>query len=124
MLQTANLRMIELYYNLFENYCDVTKSEQLEMETDSLYLALSEHNLYDCIRPPMKKVWNSLPSGDCTDEVSANSTKIYFPRTCCAKHKKHNTQKPGLQIRTWASIQRRIPLHRNDSSLLQNKMLL
>ena len=29
--------------------------EELEMETDTLYLALSEQDLYDCIRPAMKR---------------------------------------------------------------------
>ena len=38
--------------------------EELEVDTDSLYLALSEHDMYYCIRPAMKKEWNSLRSGD------------------------------------------------------------
>ena len=45
----------------------------------------------------MKKTWNSLRSGDCTDELSTHSiTTLFFPRTCCAKHKKHNRREPGL----------------------------
>ena len=51
MLQYAKLRMLELYYNFFDKYGDVTKFEELEMDTDSLYLALSEQDLFDCIRP-------------------------------------------------------------------------
>ena len=88
--------MLELYYNFFDKYCDITKFEELEMDTDSLYLALSEHDLCDCIRPTMKKEYNSLRSGDCTDEFSANSTTNFFPRTCCAKHKEHDRGEPGL----------------------------
>ena len=42
ILQYAKLRMLELYYNFFERFCDVNKFEELEMDTDSLYLALSE----------------------------------------------------------------------------------
>ena len=49
ILQYAKLRMLELYYNFFERFCDVNKFEELEMDTDSLYLAMSEKNLYDCI---------------------------------------------------------------------------
>ena len=45
----AQLRMLELYNIFFDKCCDVTKFEELEMDTDSLYLALSEHELYDCI---------------------------------------------------------------------------
>ena len=42
ILQYSKLRMLELYYNFFERFCDVNKFEELEMDTDSLYLALSE----------------------------------------------------------------------------------
>ena len=44
VLQYAKLRKLELYYNFFDKYCDVTKYEGLKMDTDSLYLALSEHD--------------------------------------------------------------------------------
>ena len=40
ILQCAKLRMLELYNNFFERFCDVNKFEELEMDTDSLYLAL------------------------------------------------------------------------------------
>ena len=38
------LRMLELYYNFFTKFCDATKFEELEMETDSMYLVLAEKN--------------------------------------------------------------------------------
>ena len=59
ILEYAKLRMLELYYNFVDKYCDVTKFEELEMDKDSLYLALSEHDLCDRIRPEMKKESNS-----------------------------------------------------------------
>ena len=42
ILQHAQLRMLELYYNFLKKFCDTEKYEELEMDTDSLYLALSE----------------------------------------------------------------------------------
>ena len=51
ILQYAKLRMLELYYNFFKRFCDTEKYEELEMDTDSLYLALSEENLEDIILP-------------------------------------------------------------------------
>ena len=36
--------MLELYYNFFDKFYDVNKLEELEMETDLLYLALAEEN--------------------------------------------------------------------------------
>ena len=41
ILQYAKLRMLELYYNFCDKFCDVNKFEELEMDTDSLYLALA-----------------------------------------------------------------------------------
>ena len=55
ILQFAKLRMLELYFKFLANYCDVTKFEELEMDTDSPYLALSEQDSYDCIRTVKKK---------------------------------------------------------------------
>ena len=49
ILQYAKLRMLELYYNFFKRFCDTEKYEELEIDTDSLYLALSEENLDDII---------------------------------------------------------------------------
>ena len=46
ILQYAKLRMLELYYNFFDKFCDVKKFEDLEMDTNSLYLALTLENLY------------------------------------------------------------------------------
>ena len=45
ILQYAKLGMLELSYNFFEKFCDVNKFEQLDMDTDSLFLALSEKEL-------------------------------------------------------------------------------
>ena len=60
ILQYATLRMLVLYYNIFEKFCDVNKFEELEMDTDSLYLTLSEKELYDCIREESKAEWDLL----------------------------------------------------------------
>ena len=57
ILQYAKLRMLELYYNFFDKFCDVKKFDELEMDTDSLYLALAEANLYDCIQPDKRAAW-------------------------------------------------------------------
>ena len=79
ILQYAKLRMLELYYNLFERFCDVNKFEELEMDTDSLYLALSEKNFHDCIREESKTEWELLRTEDCKDDFTANATTKFFP---------------------------------------------
>ena len=96
ILQYAKLRMLELYYNFFDRFCDVDKFEELEMDTDSLYLALAHENLYDCIRPAKKQEWEELRKQDCNDSFQADAIQNFFPRTCCSKHKKHDKREPGL----------------------------
>ena len=96
ILQYTKPRMLELYYNFFERFCDVKKLEELEMDTDSLYLALSEKELYDCIREESKAEWTLLRTEDCKDNFTANATTNFFSRTCCTKHIKHDKREPGL----------------------------
>ena len=96
ILQYAKQRMLELYYNFFKKFCDTDKYEELEMDTDSLYLALSEENLGDVILPEKLDEWDKLRSEGCTDNFTANATDNFFPRTCCNTHKKHDKREPGL----------------------------
>ena len=56
------------------------------MDTDSLYLALSGKELYDCIREESKAEWGLLRTENCKDYFTANATTNFFPRTCCTKH--------------------------------------
>ena len=85
MLHDAKLRMLELYYNFFERFCDVNKFEDLEMDTDSLYMALSGKELYGCIREESIFESELLRTEDCKDDFTANTTTNFLPRTCCTK---------------------------------------
>ena len=96
ILQYAKLRMLELYYNFFKKFCDTYKYEELEMDTISLYLALSEENLENAILPEKRAEWDQFDSKDCTNDFTANATDNFFPRTCCNVHKKHDKREPGL----------------------------
>ena len=88
--------MLELYYNFFTRFCDLNKSEELEMDTDSLYLALAENELEDCIRPEMRAEWQRLRSNDCVDNFTADALANFFPRTSCVNYKQHDNREPGL----------------------------
>ena len=88
--------MLQLYYKFFYEFCENDKYEEMEMDTDSLYLALAETNLYNCIKEDKKEVWEFLRSEDCNDDFAADSCCNFFPRTCCEKHKKHDKREPGL----------------------------
>ena len=96
ILQHAKLRLLELYYNFFTKFSHVNKFEELEMETDWLYLALAEEELEDCIRPEMRAEWQRLRSNDCVDIFTPDAVANFFPRTRCVKHKQHDMREPGL----------------------------
>ena len=96
IIQYAKLRMLELYYNFFTRFCHVNKFEELEIETDSLHLALAEEELEDCIRPEMRAKWQRLRSNDFVDSFTANAVAYLFPRTCCVKHKQPDKREPGF----------------------------
>ena len=88
--------MLELYYNFFKKFCDTDKYEELEMDTDSLYLALSEENLEDVILPEKRAEWDH--SKDCTDDFTANATDNFFSRICCNVHKNHDRREGESQV--------------------------
>ena len=94
--QYAKLRMLELYYNFLKKFCDIDKYEELEKDTDSLYLALSEEDLEDVIVPEKRAKSDQLRSEDCIDNFTANATDNFFPRTCPNVHNKHDKREPGL----------------------------
>ena len=96
ILQFAKLRMPELYCIFFDKFCDFNWCEEMEMDTNSLYLALSKHSLEDCVKPEMKEVWMNNRKQDCNNNFSANSFSNFFPRTCCIEHIKYDKQEPGL----------------------------
>ncbi len=93
--QNAKLRIFELYYNFYAKLC-VTKFEEMEMDTDWLYLALAKKKLEECIKPEMRAEWRRLRSNDCVDSFTADAVANFFPRTCCEKHKQHDRREPGL----------------------------
>ena len=88
--------MLKLYCNLFTSFCDVNKFEELEMDTDSLYLALAEKKLEDCIRHEMRAEGQKLRSNDCAVSFTAGAVANFCRRTCCVKHKQHDKREPGI----------------------------
>ena len=95
-LQYAKRLKLELYYSFCTKFCDVDKLEEMEMDTDSLCLALAEKELGDCIRPEMTTEWQKLRSKDCVDSFTADAVANFFLPTCCVKQKQHDKREPGL----------------------------
>ena len=73
--------MLELYYNFFTKICDINKFEDLEMDTDLLYLALADKELEDCIRPELRAEKQKLRSIEYVDGFTADDIANFFHRT-------------------------------------------
>ena len=74
----------------------VGKLEELEMDADSLYLALAEKELEECVKPEMRAEWQRLRSNDCVDSFTAGAVANFFPRTWSVKHKQHDKRERSL----------------------------
>ena len=84
ILQYAKLTMLQLKYNFFSTFCNKNKYELIEMDNDSLYMALSEEKLDKIIQPEMQSFWYWMRQSDC----SATSTRILTrePQACSKKN--------------------------------------
>ena len=96
ILQYAKLRMLQLYYNFFKQYCDESKIEELEMDTDSLYLFLAENDITDCMRQDKLGEWSEIREEDCCNYFEANSLSNFFLRTFLSTHSQLDKREPGL----------------------------
>ena len=78
ILQYAKLRMFELYYNFFDKFCDVTKLEELEMDSDSFYLHLLKKTYVNASNQKKKRHLEKLREIDCRDSFKAEANIKFF----------------------------------------------
>ena len=107
----AKLRMLEFYYDFLDFYINRQDFECCEMDTDSLYYALSSSNLEDVIKPGKKKEFYEnyhkwLPAQACPSHkeefVSKKSQGLPFdPHSCCVKQQNFDKRSPGLFKLEW-----------------------
>ena len=78
--QLAKLRMLEFYYDFVDKFCDRRDFEVIQMDTDSLYMALSANDFDDIIKPDLKELYkNEKPNWLVTDEYSKRVPGLFKP---------------------------------------------
>jgi hypothetical protein len=92
ILQYAKLKMLQFHYDCFSTIVPRCRFELMEMDTDSLYYALSEKKFEDAIKAEHRENYNRMVYGSCKDE----NMPIWFPRKCCELHAKYDKRTPGL----------------------------
>ena len=73
--------MLRIYYKFFDKFCDLHNFEELEMDTDYLYLGLAERKLTNCIRTEMKAEWELLQFRDCVDSFTTAASGDFARNT-------------------------------------------
>ena len=78
--QLAKLRMLEFYYDFVDKFCDRRDFEVIQMDTDSLYMALSANDFDDIIKPEMKELYkDEKTKWLVTDEYSKRVPGLFKP---------------------------------------------
>ena len=99
ILQYASLRMLELFFNCFANFCNTVKFEKNEMDTGSIRLRKickipCEKKDVGVGATAKQRLWHYL---------TADVYRRCFPRTCCAKKQKKTTRK-NLCYPRWSFV--------------------
>ena len=78
--QLAKLRMLEFYYDFVDKFCDRRDFEVIQMDTDSLYMALTDEDFDEIIRPELKELYkDEKPKWLVTDEYSKRVPGLFKP---------------------------------------------
>ncbi|MES9906421.1 MAG: hypothetical protein ABW168_27535 [Sedimenticola sp.] len=98
ILQYAKLHMLGFYYDFLLKYVDRADFELLEMDTDSLYMAMSSTELIDIVRPSLRQRFEASLMSHCSDDYrpEVGVDDVWLPRQCCGKHEKFDSRCLGL----------------------------
>ena len=80
ILQYAKLRMLEFCYDCLNLY--LKKNSFEHTQTDSIYMAINQSDLDQCISEKYKKRYENEIFNSCSDKISP----LWVPRRCCAHH--------------------------------------
>ncbi|KAL8613898.1 hypothetical protein ACOMHN_032888 [Nucella lapillus] len=104
--QYAKLRMLQFYYDCVDKFVDRKDFQLCEMDTDSLYMALSKESLEKAVRPDLKlqfyQKWKDwFPAQACDnhhDDFVRDKIKgsDWTPHPCCVTRQKLDKRTPGL----------------------------
>ena len=104
--QYAKLRMLEFYYDCLDKFVSRSDFQLLEMDTDSLYMALSEKRLEDVIRPELRSQFFAeydrwFPGQACDNHASdyrlSRQNKLpWTPCPDCLDRLRFDKRTPGL----------------------------
>merc|ERR1711893_349124 len=111
--QYAKLKMLEFTFDFLDKYVDRRDYALCEMDTDSLYMALSGETLDELVKPELRESYfrekrNWIPTAVCDDHLdlfvkikTENVVEWTPPSACCEKRYLHDLRTPGLFKSEW-----------------------
>lgn len=97
ILQYAKLRMLQFYFDFIDVYLNRSDFQAMQMDTDSLYLALNESTFRECVKPCMRTSYDHALLSFCNDdEIEGNGETHWLSRTCCRRHSTVDLRTPGI----------------------------
>ena len=100
--------MLQFYYDFLDRYLDRSDFEMVQMDTDSLYFAVSKYNpdqqqqdltshpLIPMVKEGLVEEFKSRLYDHCQDDWEPDFDIHYFPRQCCTVHNLYDQKTPGL----------------------------
>ena len=87
--QYAKLRMLQFYYHCVDRFVERSNYELLEMDTDSLYMALAGDSVEELVKPELREEYEKIKDQ-------------WFPRTDSPEHAAYDKRTPGLFKVEWS----------------------
>lgn len=104
--QNAKLRMLQFHYDCVDKFVSRKNYQLCEMDTDSLYMALSDVSLEKVVRPSLRRQffeeWNDwFPARTCDRHrqdfiIAMSRDETWVQPPCCAKRQQLDKRTPGL----------------------------
>ena len=96
ILNHAKKMLLQFYYDFLLEFVDKKDFELTHVDTDSMYLSLSQPDLESIIIPTKRREFEQSLHGHCNDYPFEADGEKFFPRECCDEHKQHDKREPGL----------------------------
>ena len=98
-LHNAKHWMLEFKYDFLEKVILPLTNRAIEVDTNSVYLALTESIIKDCMTGEACDIYTNWVQKNCIDrDYIADDVLNFLPRVCCEKHKKFDTRTTSFFI--------------------------
>jgi predicted NAD-dependent protein-ADP-ribosyltransferase YbiA (DUF1768 family) len=107
ILLYAKLRMLQFVVDFLDKYLNPEQWVIGQMDTDSLYLGVSERTLEAAVKDEYKEHFQKMTKQQCGDATHPDN---FIPRTCCREHNWLDSRTPDMFKLEWTG-QRLISLN-------------